>query len=427
MKILIIGKGGREHAVAWRAVTEGHEVHAVPGSHGMADDGVVCTPVDTSDLDAIVDYAVSERFELAIVGPEQPLVDGLATRLRKAGVDTLGPRASAAELEGSKAAAKAFMQRHAIPTARFVTVASLDDGIDALSSFAQPPVIKASGLAAGKGVTVPETFEEARAALEACLSDRRFGAAGATVVIEERMLGEECSFFAICDGTSAVTLAPAQDHKRIFDGDRGPNTGGMGAYAPAPVCDEALREAVMRTIVEPTLRGLEEEGRTFVGVLFVGLMIDANGQPRVVEYNVRFGDPEVQPLMFGLEEDIVPRLAAAARGELAPDDVGRALACTPAVSVVIASAGYPESSTKGVEIRGLDAAARHEGVKVFHAGTRRDEDGTWRTDGGRVLGVCARGHDLDTAIARAYAAAAEISFEGAQLRTDIGARARGRA
>ncbi len=421
MKILIIGKGGREHALAWRCLHEGHEVHATPGSDGMSDDGVRCEPIDASDLDAIVDYAVQQRVELAIVGPEQPLVEGLASRLRKAGVDTLGPRATAAELECSKAAAKGFMQRHAIPTANFVTVASLDDGLSALESFDRPPVIKASGLAAGKGVTVPETFDEARKALQACLSDRRFGAAGATVVVEERMFGEECSFFAICDGVRAVTLAPAQDHKRIFDGDRGPNTGGMGAYVPAPICDAAMQAKVMKTIVEPTLRGLEEEARPFVGVLFVGLMIDERGEPRVVEYNVRFGDPEAQPLMWGLASPLVPVLYAAARGEL-PEDAPP-LDYSPAVSVVMASAGYPESSTKGVPIHGLQAAAKLEGVKVFHAGTRREPDGTWVTDGGRVLGVCAKGPDLATAIARAYAAVDAISFEGAQVRTDIGARA----
>lgn len=427
LNILIVGGGGREHALAWRCLNEGHRVVAAPGSAGMAGDGVEIADVSVSDAEGIVDLALRERIGLAIVGPEQPLVEGLADRLRDAGVPTLGPGAAAAELEGSKAAAKAFMQRHGIPTARYVTVASLDDGLAALEGFDTPPVIKASGLAAGKGVTVPDTMDEARAALEACLSDHRFGSAGATVVIEERMHGEEASFFAICDGARAVALAPAQDHKRIFDGDQGPNTGGMGAYAPAPVCTAAICEAVTREVVEPTLAGLAEEERPFVGVLFVGLMVGGDGRARVVEYNVRFGDPEVQPLLFGLEGELTPVLHAAARGaldELGPDQTR--LEARPAVTVVMASGGYPASSTKGVAIEGIERAAARTDVKVFHAGTRRDEDGTWRTNGGRVLGVCARGDSLETAIARAYEAVGDIRFDGAQVRSDIGARARAR-
>ncbi|MGB1698474.1 MAG: phosphoribosylamine--glycine ligase, partial [Nannocystaceae bacterium] len=326
---------------------------------------------------------------------------------------------ASAVLEGSKAQAKAFMARHEIPTARHVTVTTLDEGFAALESFDVAPVVKASGLAAGKGVTVPESFDEARTALRACIETGKFGEAGQTVVLEERMSGEELSFFAISDGTHALTLSAAQDHKRIFDGDLGPNTGGMGAYAPAPLCDEALRERIEREVVAPTLAGLKAEGMPLVGVLFCGLMVSEDGAPRVIEYNVRFGDPETQPLMLGLNAPIMEHLHAAALGDLRP---GR-LDGTPAVSVVMASAGYPESSTKGCVIEGLDAVDDPD-VKVFHAGTRRGESGAWETAGGRVLGVCARGTDLEAAIQKAYAAVDGLSFEGAQVRRDIGAHAR---
>ncbi len=419
MRIVIFGSGGREHALAWRCVSEGHEVHVAPGSDGIAEDAL-CHPLALADHPACVALARHLGPDLAIVGPEQPLVDGLADKLRAAGIAVFGPSAVAAELEGSKAVAKEFMVRHAIPTARHLRVDSLAGGLEALRSFAEPPVVKASGLAAGKGVTVAETFAEAELALRACLEGQVFGAAGDTVVLEERMRGEEASLFVISDGERWLCLQPAQDHKRLLDGDRGPNTGGMGAYAPAQVCDTSVLAQVGAEIIGPTLAGLRAEGRTFTGALFIGLMID-RGRARVIEYNCRFGDPEIQPVLFGLQAPIAPHLHAAAHGDLAARGV---LPGSPAATVVIAAGGYPGQVVSGAPIRGLAAAAALPDLKVFHAGTRRSErDEGWVTAGGRVLGVCARGPDLRAAIARAYEGCAHIEVVGGQHRRDIGGRA----
>lgn len=417
-RILIVGGGGREHALAWRCAHEGHEVHVAPGNAGIALDAT-CHAVSAGDIDGLLQLSMQLGVDLVVIGPEQPLVDGLADRLHHLGVPTVGPSSAAAELEGSKAAAKAFMARHNIPTAAYRTVAHLEDGLAAVRSFEQPPVVKASGLAGGKGVTVPDTMEEAEAAVRECLDGGRFGTAGSTVVLEQRLYGQEVSLFVLSDGTNYMTMAAAQDHKRLLDGDKGPNTGGMGAYCPAPIFTSELRERVSREIVAPTLAGLRGEGRPFVGVLFIGLMLTAQG-PSVIEYNCRFGDPETQPLLFGLREPLVPHLAALASGQLSPGH----LECDPAVTVVLASEGYPRSPVKGVAIRGLERVADMPGVKVFHAGTARDdEDGKWITAGGRVLGVCAKGHDLQTAIKRAYAACEHLEFEGMHHRSDIGVRA----
>lgn len=421
-KVLVIGQGGREHALAWRLHREGHEVHVAPGSDGIARHAA-CHPISVSDADALVGLASDLRVALVVVGPEQPLVDGLADRLLAAGIPTVGPRAAAAELEGSKAAAKSFMQRHGVPTARSVTVGSLDEGLAALAGFDAPPVVKADGLAAGKGVTVCQDRAEAEAALRACFVERRFGSAGAQVVLEERLVGEEASLFVLTDGRDALLLEAAQDHKRIGEGDTGPNTGGMGAYVPAPVVTDAVRARAMREIVEPTLLGLRDEGRPLVGFLFVGLMVVGEGaeaRPMVIEYNVRLGDPEAQPLLVGLRGELYPALLAAAVGGLG----GGALAGDPASSVVLASAGYPASARAGDEITGLPLAEAVEGVEVFHAGTRRSPTGAWETAGGRVLGVCGRGASVQEALRRAYAAIEHVSFAGMQYRRDIGHRIR---
>jgi phosphoribosylamine--glycine ligase len=416
-RVLIVGAGGREHALAWRCHHEGNEVLAAPGSDKIAEDAE-CHAIGVGAHDAIVGLAEDRGVDLVIVGPEQPLVAGLADKLRAAGIATFGPSAAAAELEGSKAAAKAFMQRHGIPTARHRTVCEFRQALTALREFETPPVVKADGLAAGKGVSVPESFEEAEEAVRACLERQAFGAAGATVVLEERLRGEEASFFAVTDGEHAATFESAQDHKRIGEGDTGPNTGGMGAYAPAPLVTDEVRTRIIEQIVTPTIRGLREEARPFVGMLYVGLMIDPDGRPAVVEYNCRFGDPEAQPLLFGLEQPLVPHLLAAARGELEPCR----LHGTASATVVLASAGYPASSSKGDPIVGLERADSMDDVYVFHAGTRR-EGGGWVTNGGRVLGVTGRAADLSQALDRAYRAVDEIEIPGGQVRRDIGARA----
>jgi phosphoribosylamine--glycine ligase len=415
-RILIVGSGGREHALAWRAGIEGHRVWAAPGSDGIARDAQ-CVPVRDLEPPGLLDIVQSHDIDLVIIGPEQPLVSGLADRLRDANVPVFGPGAAAARLEGSKADAKQFMLRHNVPTASARVASTIEAAYAAIREFDEPPVIKADGLAAGKGVTVAESFEQAEAAARACLQGRRFGDAGARVVIEQRLRGTEASFFVITDGSHVATLAAAQDHKRLLDGDKGPNTGGMGAFAPSPVVTEAVRERVLQSIVQPTLSGLRREGRPFVGVLFVGLMIDGAGRPWVVEYNCRFGDPETQALLFGLQQPLVEVLLDAAAGRLKPID----LAAVPSVAVVLASAGYPGSSGTPAVISGIEAATA-EDTQVFHAGTRH-ENGRWVTAGGRVLSVCGRGPNLSIALERAYAAARSIGFEGQQMRGDIGGAA----
>ena len=417
-KFLIIGGGGREHAIGWRLHAEGHEVHAAPGNPGL---GAVGTNHSRGleDPVALVDLARALQVDLVVVGPEQPLVDGLADVMRAAGLTVFGPSAAAARLEASKAEAKAFMQAHGIPTARHVAVSSLEDGLAAVHTFEVPPVVKADGLAAGKGVTVAQTHAEAEAALRDCLEGGAFGDAGATVVLEQRLTGQEVSFFVISDGIHAATMLPAQDHKRIGEGDTGPNTGGMGAYVPAPVFTASVHAKTMERIVRPTLEGLRAQGRPFVGVLFVGLMIDEAGDPWVVEYNVRFGDPEAQPLMLGLRASLGDTLLAAASGRL-EDGV---LEGAPAATVVIASAGYPASSHVGDAIRGIEAAEETPGLTVFHAGTRTSDRNGLETAGGRVLGVCATAETLPEALRRAYAGVECIVFDGMQFRRDIGRRA----
>jgi phosphoribosylamine---glycine ligase len=422
LRVLIVGSGGREHALVWKIAQSPlvTDVLAAPGSDAIASQARCFRDTAANDVAAIVSLAQREAVDLVVVGPEDPLVAGLADRLRAAGIAVFGPSAAAAQLEGSKSFAKAFMARHRIPTAGFAVF----DDLEAARGYvrAQPAgcVVKADGLAAGKGVAVCDTPAQALAALDEAMRDRRFGAAGARVVIEERLVGEEASYYAITDGEHVVALAAAQDHKRIGDGDRGENTGGMGAYVPAPVVDAAVEKKVLERIVYPAIRGLAADGTPYRGVLFVGLMIDAAGDPRVIEFNVRFGDPETQPLVMQMSSDLVPLLDGAARGAL-----GR---CAPpeqrgcAVCVVLASEGYPRAVVNGRLIAGLDAVAGDPDVVVFHAGTRRQDDGSYATAGGRVLGVTARADDIGLARERAYRAVARISFEGRQVRTDIASK-----
>lgn len=420
MRILVIGSGGREHALAWylSGSAEQGEIFVAPGNAGTAG---LATNVDLTptDLDGLLGFAEEKDVDLTIVGPEWPLVQGIVDRFEKHGRAVVGPSAAAARLEGSKAFAKAFMLRHGIPTAAHRTF-EVDDIAAAMAYVEEegaPIVVKASGLAAGKGAIVCETVGEARSAIDTILRDRAFGAAGETVVIESFMNGEEVSVFALTDGRSYRILAPAQDHKRIGEGDTGPNTGGMGAYAPAPLMSGELLEQVRTTIIEPTLKGMAQDGNAYRGVLYCGLMITADG-PKVVEYNCRFGDPEAQVLLPLLENDPIELFEAMARRRL--ESVDLRLRSGAAACVVLASAGYPGSYDKGMAIEGLDVAGQLDGVIVFHAGTRLGDDGQFVTDGGRVLGVTATGSDLQHALDRAYAAVDRISFEGVQFRRDIG-------
>jgi phosphoribosylamine--glycine ligase len=426
VRVLLIGSGGREHALAWK-IARSPRVEALlaaPGSDGMADVARCLPELEGAAPAALTARAQSEGIDLVVVGPEAPLAAGLADRLRDAGIATFGPSAHAAQLEASKAFAKRFMARHGIPTAAFEVFEDAGAAREHVRSLRGGCVVKADGLAAGKGVSVCDGPAEALAALDEIMGARRFGAAGDRVVIEERLLGEEASFYAVTDGDHVVTLAPAQDFKRAQDGDRGENTGGMGSYAPAARVDAALEKRVLEEIVHPTLRGMAAEGHPYRGVLYVGLMIDAAGTPRVVEFNVRFGDPETQPLVLLTESDLVPVLDAAARGGLSR--VAPPVSSGAAVCVVLASEGYPRSQTAGRPIRGLERAAEIPGVVVFHAGTRRAQGGGFVSAGGRVLGVTARGADLREARERAYAGVSRIHFEGMHYRRDIAARAAAR-
>jgi phosphoribosylamine--glycine ligase len=420
-KILVIGSGGREHALAARllACPSVTEVVVAPGNAGTAHSGVTGKLMRSASGDAL-DIAAREAPDLVVIGPEVPLCDGLSDRLQAAGHVVFGPSKQAAQLEGSKAFVKRFAARYGIPTGRFHVVTDVAAAERAVADFAEAPVVKADGLAAGKGVVVAATHEEALAAARGMLSGAAFGAAGQTVVIEERVPGAEASLHAICDGERFVLLPAAQDHKRIFDGDRGSNTGGMGTYAPAPLITPALQERIRHEIFERALRGMVADGHPFRGALFAGLMVTPEGDLSLLEFNVRFGDPETQVLMAVLDGDLAEALSAAARGQLQPELLQ--VSSDHALCVVLAAGGYPESPRTGDVITGLDAAAQVPGVSVFHAGTAR-RGGQIVTSGGRVLGVTARARTLPDAHARAYQAVELIQFEGRQFRRDIAARA----
>jgi phosphoribosylamine--glycine ligase len=423
VKILLIGSGGREHALVWKIAGSPavSELLAAPGSDAIAELARCRRDVKAGDVEAITQLARAESVNLVVVGPEDPLAAGLADRLHELDIAVFGPTQEAARLESSKAFAKEFMSRHEIPTADFRVFDDLGEARAHVRALAGPCVVKADGLAAGKGVFVCDDPEAADAALLEIMREKRFGAAGRQVVVEERLEGEEASYYAVTDGEHVVTLAAAQDHKRALDGDRGENTGGMGAYSPAPLVTEEVEKRILEQVVHPTIRGMAAEGRRYSGVLYVGLMIDTSGAPRVVEFNVRFGDPETQPLVLRMQDDLVPLLQGAARGGL--ERVPAPAFRDAAVCVVLASGGYPRDYAKGMAISGLEALSDDPQLVVFHAGTRRREDGSFETAGGRVLGVTARGTSVREARDRAYAAADGISFEGLQLRRDIAARA----
>ena len=417
-RVLIVGSGAREHALATAIVASGHHVIVAPGNAGTA---LVARNVDvrSDDVPRLVELAAAEQVDLVVVGPELPLTLGLVDALSARGLRAFGPTRAAARLEGSKSFMKRFCERHGIPTAPFAVFDDPDAAERHVRSSTNPLVVKADGLAAGKGVVVSGSAEEACFAIDRIMRQRDFGDAGRTVVIEERLAGEEASFHVVCDGTRGVALAPAQDHKRVRDDDRGPNTGGMGAYAPAPVVTPAVHERVMREIVEPTLAGMAAEGAPLQGVLFVGLMID-RGNPQVLEYNVRFGDPETTVLVPTYGGDWFDLLDSAARGDLSRS--AAAPSKLAALSVVMAAAGYPAAPRAGDAIAGLDAALP-AGAFVFHAGTRRGPDGSFLTHGGRVLAVGASAATLEDAARLAYEAVARIQWDGEHHRTDIGRRA----
>jgi phosphoribosylamine--glycine ligase len=420
MHILVVGGGGREHALAWRLARSGHRVVAAPGNPGIAA-VAECVPIGAGDLDGLEALALERQVELVVIGPEAPLVAGLSDRLRARGLLVFGPSQAAAQLEGSKTFSKEFFARHGIPSADFATVTSMAEADAAIARLGDRVVVKADGLAAGKGVVVCSARDQARAAARSMLEEHAFGEAGQRVVIEQRLEGHELSVMALTDGTRYELLAQAEDHKTIFDGDQGPNTGGMGTVSPAPWATEALIDRVRREIFDPTLTGLAADGLDYRGVLYAGIMVAPDGAPWILEYNCRFGDPETQPVMCRFASDPGAWLAGAAAGALPAGSIE--WDPRTAVCVVLAAADYPEAPRKGDVITGLDELEADDLV-VFHAGTARKGD-SLVTAGGRVLGVTALGADVSAARARAYAAVDRIEFEGKQFRRDIGARREG--
>ena len=425
MKILVIGGGGREHALAWKLAQspKATKVFVAPGNGGTALAGGKLENLPITDPVALREWAQAEKIGLAVVGPEAPLAAGVVDEFRAHGLKIFGPTKAAAQLESSKAFSKAFMQRHGIPTAAYDTFTDPVAAHAYIDKLGAPIVIKADGLAAGKGVVVAMTLEEAHAAVDFMLVDNKFGVqhneGGARVVIEEFLAGEEASFIVLVDGKNVCALATSQDHKRLKDGDEGPNTGGMGAYSPAPVVTADVYGRAMREIILPTVRGMEKDGVPFTGFLYAGLMIDGQGQPKTLEFNTRMGDPETQPILMRLKTDFVDVLLAATDGRL--DQVELEWDRRTALGVVMAAAGYPESPRKGDLISGLPAEA--DDAMVFHAGSELDAEGKPRTSGGRVLCVTALGDSVRQAQQRAYDVTRSIHFDGMQYRRDIGHRA----
>jgi phosphoribosylamine--glycine ligase len=423
MKILVVGGGGREHALAWKFAGERavREVLCAPGNAGISRIAKIFPGIAATDIDALLALAIDESVDLTVVGPEQPLAAGIVDRFTSRGLHIFGPSRAASGLECSKVFAKAFMERHGIPTARYRVcedAASAHDAVDR-GELGFPLVVKADGLAAGKGVVIAPDAPSGHAAIHEAMEERRFGDAGDRVVLEECLSGPEVSFFALCDGVRAVPLGSAQDHKRVFDHDEGPNTGGMGAFAPSPLVQPPLERRIMREIIHPVVDGMRGEGHEYKGVLYAGLMLTYNG-PMVIEFNVRFGDPEAQVVLPGIRDDLAPRLSEVARGRLS--DAPVASRPEKHVGVVLASAGYPGPVRTGAPITGLDRAAGVPGAVIFHAGTVQSGAATL-TAGGRVLTVVGRSGSYEDAIDRAYVAAAEVSFEGMHYRRDIGRKA----
>ncbi|MBT6096602.1 MAG: phosphoribosylamine--glycine ligase [Rhodospirillaceae bacterium] len=423
MKVLVVGSGGREHALAWAIAKSPNckKLYCSPGNGGIAN-VAECVDIAAENVDAIVEFAIDEKIDFVVIGPEGPLVLGLADKLAAEGIKSFGPSAGAAMIEGSKGLMKDLCAKYDIPTAEYARFDECDAAKEYIRAHGAPIVVKADGLAAGKGVIMCRNENEAYAAIDHMMIEDQFGDAGSEVVIEEMMQGEEASYFALVDGEHALALVGAQDHKAAFDGDEGPNTGGMGAYTPAPVLDDALAARVMKEIIEPTIKGMAAEGTPYQGVLYAGLMITESG-PKLIEYNCRFGDPECQPLMMRLKSDALELLLATAEGRL--DKVKPKWHKDAALTVVMAAEGYPASYSKGTEIKGVDEAGLVEGVTVFHAGTKRDGDKLLAV-GGRVLNVTAMAPTVAEAHKRAYEAVDKIDWPEGFCRRDIGWRAVGR-
>lgn len=422
MNVLIIGSGGREHALAWKALQSPlvENVFVAPGNAGTArEPGIENVAIDVMNFDALQAFAQDNNIGLTIVGPEAPLVGGIVNQFEAAGLKIFGPRKGAAQLEGSKAFTKDFLARQQIPTAAYQNFTEIEPALAYLREKGAPIVVKADGLAAGKGVIVAETLEQAEEAVNDMLSGNAFGDAGCRVVIEEFLTGEEASFIVMVDGKNVLTMATSQDHKRVGDADTGPNTGGMGAYSPAPVVTPEIHDRIMAEVIYPTVNGMAAEGNDYTGFLYAGLMIDASGAPKVIEYNCRFGDPETQPIMMRMQSDLVAHCLAALEGKL--DTETAQWDSRASLGVVLAAGGYPADYRKG-DVISLPASEA-EGSKVFHAGTKLDADGNVITAGGRVLCATALGNTVAEAQAAAYVLADQVSWEGMFCRRDIGYRA----
>ncbi|MCY9763579.1 phosphoribosylamine--glycine ligase [Paenibacillus alvei] len=418
-KVLVVGSGGREHALVWALCNSPQvgQVLCAPGNAGIAE-LAECVPLAVNDYEGIAKYAAEQAIDLVVIGPDDPLAGGIVDVLKAHGLRVFGPDRKAAEIEGSKVFMKHLLCKYGIPTAAYAAFDDFNEALAYIEKHTLPVVIKADGLAAGKGVVIAQTHEEAAHVLQEVMVDSKFGASGSKVVIEEFMQGEEMSILAFVDGETVRLCEPAQDHKPIFDGDCGPNTGGMGTYSPLPQFSSSVIEKVRRTIIEPTAKAMVSEGRSFHGLLFAGLMITPEGEPKVIEFNARFGDPETQSVLPRMKTDLFEVLWAVSEGKL--HDIELEWHDHAAVCVIVAAAGYPGEVSKGDVITGLDAASVN--VLLFHAGTSRDEDGTWRTAGGRVLGVVGIGDHVAAAKAKAYEAVRLIQFNGMQYRNDISAK-----
>jgi phosphoribosylamine--glycine ligase len=420
MRVLVVGGGGREHALVWKIAQSPRvsKIYCAPGNAGIAEEAMI-VPIKANDLEGLLGFALKERIDLTVVGPEDPLTRGIVDLFESKRLFIFGPNQKAAEIEGSKAFAKEMMKKCGVPTAAYEVFDDRDEALRYLRRQKAPIVVKADGLAAGKGVIICRTIEEAIQSVDKMMGEKIFGEAGRRIVIEKCLQGEEASFLAFTDGKAILPLASSQDHKAIFDEDQGPNTGGMGAYSPAPIVTDRVHERIMEDILKPLVAGMAAEGRPYRGVLYAGVMID-KGQPQALEFNARFGDPETQPLLMRMKTDIVPILEACIRGGLTQHEIEwdpRAAVC-----VVMASKGYPGGYDKGMPIQGLQEASRLKDVVVFHAATVL-EKGQVVTNGGRVLGVTGLGDDIPGAIGRVYQAVKIISWEGAHYRTDIGKKA----